>query len=568
MTTSLATNGVDNANAVTGGTNSIIFEGPTADGFEIIVIAADGTTNDTTVTIPGDTGAFMVSLLATNRADAANAVWGVSNGLRFEGATANAHEILLQPADATADAVYTLPDAAAATYGIVPSSLATNAVDINNSIWGVTNGLAFGGATGAGGNEVTLQPTDPTGSRIMTIPEMGANSAIVTSLLTTNAADIANSVWFASNAQYWEGTLDAFEIIVTAADAATADTTLYLPNLGGDTVSFFVHTKINNVIDGASAVWGFTNGIAFEGPTADAFEIRVVAADATTADRRVTIPNMGAASALMGSLLTTNRVGAANAVTGKSNGIEFEGATADGSELTISSGDQTVDVTYQFAVAGVADTLAPLASTLETNSPGVANSLWGDSNGYFVSEGTADDYENALAFEDMAGQTAGDALSTVGGFTSDLVGSVAVFTTQTDQGATVVGDLWADSIVINKSSLPAGSKIHVECAGTKTGSNADFNFYFRIDGAAIATLESNMVTAGDYIVEFTMIQKATNVQWVSGELKLENDVGLAVVVASDSTDFTSGPIVIGVKSLSGNGADSIVNEYCEWTRSH
>lgn len=51
------------------------------------------------------------STLAANAPDVAGAVWGASNGLVFEGATANAHETTVTVVDPTADRTITLPDA-------------------------------------------------------------------------------------------------------------------------------------------------------------------------------------------------------------------------------------------------------------------------------------------------------------------------------------------------------------------------------------------------------------------------------------------------------------------------
>ena len=52
----------------------------------------------------------MVSSLTTNATDAANAVTGASNGLVFEGATANTYETTITPTDPTADVTLTLPN--------------------------------------------------------------------------------------------------------------------------------------------------------------------------------------------------------------------------------------------------------------------------------------------------------------------------------------------------------------------------------------------------------------------------------------------------------------------------
>ena len=50
------------------------------------------------------------SLLTTNAPDVANSIWGVENGLRGEGATADAYEWTLTPDEPTADRTYTIGD--------------------------------------------------------------------------------------------------------------------------------------------------------------------------------------------------------------------------------------------------------------------------------------------------------------------------------------------------------------------------------------------------------------------------------------------------------------------------
>lgn len=89
--------------------------------------------------------------------------------LVLEGATADAHETTLDVADPTADVTYRLPVAAAGTYSLMASTLATNAPDIANSVTGASNGLVFEGAT-ADAHETTLSPVDPTADRTVQIP--------------------------------------------------------------------------------------------------------------------------------------------------------------------------------------------------------------------------------------------------------------------------------------------------------------------------------------------------------------------------------------------------------------
>jgi len=96
--------------SVTGASNALVFEGATANDFETSIAPADPTTTNT-VTLADASGTVMLSALATNAPDAANAVTGASNALVFEGATANDFETSIVPTDATADQTITLPDA-------------------------------------------------------------------------------------------------------------------------------------------------------------------------------------------------------------------------------------------------------------------------------------------------------------------------------------------------------------------------------------------------------------------------------------------------------------------------
>lgn len=144
---------------------SIEFEGTTADAHETTVTVTDPTA-DNTVTIPNETGAVMMSSLATNATDAANSVTGASGTLVFEGTTANAFETVIGSTDATADRIVLLPDAGGT---VMLSSLATNGADAANAVTGASNSLVFEGAT-ANDYETSITPTDPTADVTLTLP--------------------------------------------------------------------------------------------------------------------------------------------------------------------------------------------------------------------------------------------------------------------------------------------------------------------------------------------------------------------------------------------------------------
>ncbi len=146
---------------------------------------------------------------------------GASDCYSLEGATANAFELSLCATDPTADNTATLPIMSAANYAIVGSTLVTNSAHIANSVWMASNGVVFEGVT-ADDFETTVSPTDVGADVAATIPGGGdAAFAFMASALTSNDVDIANSVWGVSNGLHFEGsTANDFETIVTTADVA------------------------------------------------------------------------------------------------------------------------------------------------------------------------------------------------------------------------------------------------------------------------------------------------------------------------------------------------------------
>lgn len=177
VTSTLATNEQDVANSFWFGTNQLIAEGATADAFETVVTPQDATA-DNSVVIPDDSGTLMTSTLATNGQDVANSVWFVSNSMYMEGATADAFEAIITPTDSTADRTFTLPDASGT---VMLSSLATNGADAANAVTGTSNGLLFEGAT-ADGFETTLTVTDPTADNTATLPNVSGTVAMISGL--------------------------------------------------------------------------------------------------------------------------------------------------------------------------------------------------------------------------------------------------------------------------------------------------------------------------------------------------------------------------------------------------
>jgi len=103
------------------GSGGLVLEGATANDYETTITATDPTA-DRTITLPNETAAVMVSSLTTNATDVANSVTGASNGLVFEGATANDYETTITATDPTADRTQTVQN----NSGVLPLGTAGN----------------------------------------------------------------------------------------------------------------------------------------------------------------------------------------------------------------------------------------------------------------------------------------------------------------------------------------------------------------------------------------------------------------------------------------------------------
>lgn len=156
-------------------------------------------------------------------------------------------------------------------------------------------------------------------------------------------------------------------IVMSAADATNGDVTIE----AGDV---YTMTSVDyKMFDGAATeVW------RIDGTAAGSYH-SISFTDAT-ANIVWTFPD-GATDtlAVMGSTLATNYPDIANSVTGGTNQLIFEGASVDTEETIIQATDPTADIIWILADGG-ADSLSVMGSTLTTNYPEIANSIWGASN--------------------------------------------------------------------------------------------------------------------------------------------------------------------------------------------
>jgi hypothetical protein len=193
----------------------LIFEG-TADAHEAIITATDPTVGDQTWTLPdlaaNSTVAFMASSLATNAAEAANSVTGGTNGLVFEGATADVHETALTVTDPTADRTVTIPDRtgqvqiAGAASALTPGAAVALTVGLSNVYTDLVTDnedqtITFSGA-GTAGDEITIIfTTAGAADEVITFHATLVSSEGTLTLGTD--ADKYYAVRFISNGTHW-----------------------------------------------------------------------------------------------------------------------------------------------------------------------------------------------------------------------------------------------------------------------------------------------------------------------------------------------------------------------------
>jgi hypothetical protein len=182
---------------VLSGASPIILEGDTADAYETTIAVTDPTA-DRTVTLADAAGTVMLSSLATNGADAANAVTGASNALVFEGTTADDYETSVTSTDPTADNTITLPDdSGAITYspgGGTTSDGDSLAIPITHAYVAKTTGndgealtLADGEngqiltivLVSDGGGDGTLTPTTKSGFETIVFEDEGDTATLL-----------------------------------------------------------------------------------------------------------------------------------------------------------------------------------------------------------------------------------------------------------------------------------------------------------------------------------------------------------------------------------------------------
>ena len=208
---------ITDVNTFTGkiaGASPMSFDGTTADTVYTIFAITDPTSASKTITFPATTGAVVLSSLTTNTLDAANAITFASNAMILEGATADDFETTLAPTDVGADATITLPTKTGTLHGsgavvaLTPGATPTLTVVAGRQVFTYqpadnTDATFNASAGGSAGDSMTfIFTTDAAGSgdEVMTF---GTNMYSTGTLTMANLAADIYVVSFVSNGTAW-----------------------------------------------------------------------------------------------------------------------------------------------------------------------------------------------------------------------------------------------------------------------------------------------------------------------------------------------------------------------------
>ena len=274
--------------------------------------------------------------------------------MTFEGATDDSFETVLSMTDPTADRTYTFPDANGDVVLVTDTQTLTNktltsptinggtfsgtftgTMDISGSVLSGASPLVFEGAS-ADAHETTLAFVDPTGDRVVSLPN--ATDTLVgkatTDTLTNKSFDLGGT------GNSFTGTLSEFNTALQGDSFSTltgSDTlsnkTFTSPTINGGTYS----GSFTGTMDITGTVLSGASPLVFEGATDDAHETTWAFTD-PTADRTITFPN--ATDTLIGKATTdtlTNKSfdlgGSGNSLTGTLS--EFNSALQGDSFATL-----------------------------------------------------------------------------------------------------------------------------------------------------------------------------------------------------------------------------------------
>ena len=159
--------------------SSIVFEGATADSYETTLQVTDPTA-DRTITLPNASG----TVITTGNLSDITDIGVFTGSITIEGSTANAFETTLAVTDPTADRTITFPDATGTVVLKDTEDTLTNKTLTAPIVSGLqlSDGAIYVEGATANDFETTLQFTDPTADRTITMPDATGTVALTSDL--------------------------------------------------------------------------------------------------------------------------------------------------------------------------------------------------------------------------------------------------------------------------------------------------------------------------------------------------------------------------------------------------
>ena len=283
----------------------------------------------------------------------------IKNGLVVEGSTAtvNGHDVLTKSiVDAKGDllvgtadnAVQTLAVASTAGYVLTVDSSTTSGLvwSAPQAVGEFGSSIVFEGSS-ADDNETTLQVTNPTADRTITLPDATGTVALLDASQTLTNKTIALS----SNSV--SGSISDFNSALTDADFATIAGTETLTN----------KTLTSPVVTGLSLN---DASIVFEGATANDHETTLTVTD-PTADRTITLPDATGTVALAGDVLALAGGTMSGAIAMGTNKITGLGTPTDSTDAATKGYVDTavVGIDWKASVRAATTSDITLSSDLE-----------------------------------------------------------------------------------------------------------------------------------------------------------------------------------------------------------
>ncbi len=155
--------------------------------------------SDKTINFPAQSGYAMLSTAALHDSGSVSA--HTANTLIFEGATSDAYESVIFAIDPTMDNTLSISDGSTGT--IFVSTLGTNAPDVANSVWGASNAVVWEGT--ADDYETSLEAVDPTMDNTISIPDVADGAIVLSSMITEIDIDAAaaSTKWVVTDTTNW-----------------------------------------------------------------------------------------------------------------------------------------------------------------------------------------------------------------------------------------------------------------------------------------------------------------------------------------------------------------------------